>query len=572
MSRPPRDQRFAGRTALVTGAAQGIGYAIAGRLLDEGGRVVLFDRNREALEAAHEELAARGQAIAFAGDTAIRADLAAAVAQAIERFGALDVLVAHAGIGDVRPFLEIDDATWGRMIDVNLTGVFYAVQEGARGIAASAGRGAIVVTASTNAFFPEQHTVHYSAAKGGVVALVRAVALDLADAGIRVNAVSPGIIRTPLAAPLTEDPEAARNVPARRPAEPFRRIRRDRGHRPLPGLRGVVVHHRAEHRGRRRHHARDVDRAAGDRGLMALDPGVEAALPKFFGTEGPPPADPIAAARERLESLAAHGPEVPGEVETRDLVIAGRLPVRTYAPGRPGGPALVFFHGGGWIAGSIASHDLVCRALAARLGAVVVSVDYRLAPEHLFPAAIEDAWLATQAVAADPGRFGAPDGALVVGGDSAGGAVATAVARRARDAGLELAGQMLVYPVVDAPRDRESYLRYAEGYGLTRASMQLFWRTYLGAASDDDPDAAPLRCGDLSGLAPAVVVTAECDVLRDEAEEYAERLREAGVEVGARRYAGLVHGFLRIAGEVPAARAAFDDLIALTSETCGYGE
>lgn len=193
----------------MTGAAQGIGYAIAGRLLDEGGRVVLFDRNREALETAHEVLAARGEAIAVAGDTAVRADLAAAVAQALERFGGLNVLVAHAGIGDVRPFLEIDDATWGRMIDVNLTGVFYAVQEGARGMIASAGRGAIVVTASTNAFFPERHTAHYSAAKGGVVAFVRAVALDLAESGIRVNAVSPGIIRTPLAAPLTEDPVAA---------------------------------------------------------------------------------------------------------------------------------------------------------------------------------------------------------------------------------------------------------------------------------------------------------------------------------------------------------------------------
>jgi acetyl esterase len=305
---------------------------------------------------------------------------------------------------------------------------------------------------------------------------------------------------------------------------------------------------------------------------MALDPAVESALPKFFGTEDPPPADPIAAVRERLESLAAYGPEVRGEIETRDCVIAGRLPVRAYAPGRSGGPALVFFHGGAWVGGSVASHDVVCRALAARLAAVVVSVDYRLAPEHLFPAAIDDAWLATQTVADDPGRFGAPGDRIVVGGDSAGGELATAVARRARDAGLELAGQMLVYPVVDAPSDRESYLRYAEGYGLTRAAMQLMWRTYLGSASDDDPDAAPLRCGDLSGLAPAVVVTAECDVLRDEAEEYVVRLREAGVEVGARRYAGLVHGFLRIAGEVPAARAAFDDLIALTSAAFGYGE
>ena len=133
-------------------------------------------------------------------------------------------MVAHAGIGDLRPFLEIDDATWGRMLDVNLTGVFLAVQEGARGILATAGRGTIVVTASTNAFFPEQHTVHYSAAKGGVGRLVRAAALDLAERGIRVNAVSPGIIRTPLAAPLTEDPEVARDF-LRAVPRPLRRER-----------------------------------------------------------------------------------------------------------------------------------------------------------------------------------------------------------------------------------------------------------------------------------------------------------------------------------------------------------
>jgi NAD(P)-dependent dehydrogenase (short-subunit alcohol dehydrogenase family) len=213
VSRP----RFSGQTALVTGAAQGIGYSIAERLLGEGCRVVLFDRNGPAVAEAQRTLATPEDAIAVVGDTAVRADLAGAVAQAIERFGGLNVVIAHAGIGDVRPFLEIDDATWRRMLDVNLTGAFYAIQEGTRGILASAGSGAIVVTASTNGFFPEQHTAHYSSAKGGVIAFVRAVALDLADAGIRVNAVSPGIIRTPLAAPLTEDPVAAadflRNVP-----------------------------------------------------------------------------------------------------------------------------------------------------------------------------------------------------------------------------------------------------------------------------------------------------------------------------------------------------------------------
>jgi NAD(P)-dependent dehydrogenase (short-subunit alcohol dehydrogenase family) len=220
MTRPGRDRRFAGRAALVTGAAQGMGRSIAERLLEEGARVVLFDRNASVLEAAGRELGANGDIVAVVGDTAVRADVARAAAGAVETFGRLDVVVAQAGIGDVRPFFEIDDTVWRRMVDVNLTGAFYAAQEGARAIIASSGRGAIVITASTNAFFPEQHTAHYSAAKGGVVAFVRAVALDLADHGVRVNAVSPGIIRTPLSAPLVNDAEAARDfldkVPLRR--------------------------------------------------------------------------------------------------------------------------------------------------------------------------------------------------------------------------------------------------------------------------------------------------------------------------------------------------------------------
>jgi NAD(P)-dependent dehydrogenase (short-subunit alcohol dehydrogenase family) len=219
-----RRGRFDGRAALVTGAAQGMGRAIAERLLAEGARVVLFDRNREALAGAERALGADGAACATAGDTSRREDVAAAAGRALERYGRLDLVVAQAGIGDVRPFFEIDDAAWQRMVDVNLTGAFYAAQEGARAIVASSGRGAIVVTASTNAFFPEQHTVHYSATKGGLVALVRALALDLAPHGIRVNAVSPGIIRTPLAAPLVDDEEAAaqylRMVPLGRFGEP----------------------------------------------------------------------------------------------------------------------------------------------------------------------------------------------------------------------------------------------------------------------------------------------------------------------------------------------------------------
>ncbi len=192
---------------------------------------------------------------------------------------------------------------------------------------------------------------------------------------------------------------------------------------------------------------------------MAIDPDVQASLPQFFGTEDPPAIDVVTASRERLERLAEHGPAATGAVSVDDQVVAAEnneVAVRVYTPAAPGGPGLVFFHGGGWVSGSIHTHDVICRAFASRLSAVVVAVEYRLAPEHLHPAAVEDAWLATRSIAADPGRFGISGAGLVVGGDSAGGALAAAVARRARDSGLELAGQVLMYPITDYPADRQA--------------------------------------------------------------------------------------------------------------------
>jgi NAD(P)-dependent dehydrogenase (short-subunit alcohol dehydrogenase family) len=216
--------RFAGKTALVTGAANGMGRSIAQAFLDEGAQVVLFDKDRAALGAAADELGQLGSVIAVDGDVSARAEIAEALRLCVDRLGSLDVLVAQAGIGDLRPFLEIDDDAWERMMAVNLNGVFYAVQESARVFAESGRRGSIVVTSSTNAFFPERHTVHYSTSKGAVVAFVRACALDLAELGIRINAISPGIIRTPLAAPIVDDPAASADylgkVPLGRFGEP----------------------------------------------------------------------------------------------------------------------------------------------------------------------------------------------------------------------------------------------------------------------------------------------------------------------------------------------------------------
>ncbi len=215
--------RFTGKAVLVTGAAQGIGRTIAARFAAEGAGVLIFDLNAaEATRAAEELRAAGGSAEAVAGDVAVRADVQRAVARCVERFGGIDVLIAHAGTADFQPLLEIDERSWRRIIDVNLTGVFLCTQEAGR-VMAAAGGGAIVVTASTNAFYVETNGAHYNASKGGVVAFMRSAAIDLAPLGIRVNAVAPGVVRTPLAAWVTDDPENAapylRRIPLNRFAE-----------------------------------------------------------------------------------------------------------------------------------------------------------------------------------------------------------------------------------------------------------------------------------------------------------------------------------------------------------------
>nr|BFE78947.1 alpha/beta hydrolase [Planobispora longispora] len=240
------------------------------------------------------------------------------------------------------------------------------------------------------------------------------------------------------------------------------------------------------------------------------------------------------------------GPAVPLPVVRDDT--AGGVPVRIYRPeedGRPL-PAIVYFHGGGWVFGSVARNDALARDLAARNGAVVVSVDYRLAPEHPFPAAADDAWSAVRDVFARPEAYGADPRRIAVCGDSAGGNVAAVAAWLARDAGLRLAHQLLVYPVLDVAMDTPSYRAYATGFGLGADEMAWFAAQYGGDPAD--PRLAPLRLADKAGLAPATVITAECDPLCDEGESYAAQLAAAGVPVELRRYAGAIHGFFGLPG------------------------
>ena len=297
---------------------------------------------------------------------------------------------------------------------------------------------------------------------------------------------------------------------------------------------------------------------------MPLDPQAQAYL-DGLAAAGALPHDQLSVeeARRLTEQGAAavFGPkDRVGSVVDRAL--PGPVRVRIYEP--PGSerplPALVYFHGGGWVVGSLDSHDGPCRALAARTPCVVVAVDYRLAPENRFPAAVEDAWAATAWVAEHAASIGADPRRIAVGGDSAGGNLAAVVALRARDHGLSLALQLLVYPVTDRSFDTPSYRECASGYFLTLDSMRWFWDHYLGPDGDGaDPEASPLRAADLAGVAPGLVVTAEYDPLRDEGEAYARRLEEAGVPVTLSRYDGMIHGFYRMAAAMDRTQDALNE-------------
>jgi acetyl esterase len=298
--------------------------------------------------------------------------------------------------------------------------------------------------------------------------------------------------------------------------------------------------------------------------VPVLDPQIEVVLAEM-DAEGVPPIQELSPDEARAV-YAKRCKEQWGaldEVHSVEDMDADGVPIRVYRPVETDEPsmALIYFHGGGWVTGSIETHDGPARAFAKRAGIVVISVDYRLAPEHPFPAAVDDAWAATSWVAnhaeelkLDPDRIG-------VGGDSAGGTLAAVVARRSRDHAVPIALQLLLYPVTNSSADTPSYSLYSSGYGLTRDGMEWYWQQYLGEGGDGtNPDASPAQLTDLRRLPRAIVVTAEADVLRDEAEAYAQRLFLATVETEGYRYDGMVHGFMRMAGKVERANAAFDEL------------
>jgi acetyl esterase len=244
-----------------------------------------------------------------------------------------------------------------------------------------------------------------------------------------------------------------------------------------------------------------------------------------------------------------------------------RLPARLYAPSNAKLPFLLYFHGGGFTVGSIATHDTLCRVLSQRSGCAVVSLDYRLAPEHRFPTASNDAWDALAHLAAHGEQWGLDAGRIAVGGDSAGGTLAAVCAILARDAGLPLALQLLFYPGMTAHQDTASHRRLAAGPLLDEALISWFFSLYVRSPADrDDWRFAPLNADDVDGVAPAWIGLAECDPLIDEGIAYADRLRAAGVPVALEIYRGVIHEFIKMGRAIPEALAAHADAAAALKE------
>ena len=305
-----------------------------------------------------------------------------------------------------------------------------------------------------------------------------------------------------------------------------------------------------------------------------LDAQIEKVLAGMLAAPGPPAHEiPIEQARVNHEMetqrLCGRGPDM---AEVRELEVpaaGGGVPVRVYRPHASGPlPVVIWMHGGGWAIGTLDTYDTPVRALAEAAEALVVSVGYRLAPEHRFPSAVEDCVAAVRWAAATAEELGGDPSRLAVAGDSAGGNLAAVVARRLRGE-LDLALQVLIYPVTDSGVSTPSFREFADRFGLTAASMRRFWELYLDGTHGGDPDASPLRATDLAGVAPAHVLLADHDVLRDEGEAYARALQAAGVPVTVREFEGTIHGFFRWLAVCDISRRAVDDVAAALRTALG---
>ena len=304
---------------------------------------------------------------------------------------------------------------------------------------------------------------------------------------------------------------------------------------------------------------------------VVLDPDAAAVL-AAFREAGRPPYETLSPPEARewyLKARAVAQPEPPAMASVKASTVpgpAGAIPVRIYTPLKLRqadgmAPCLVFFHGGGWVIGDLDSHDVVCRTLAVEAETIVISVEYRLAPEHKFPAAIDDALAATKWIADNAVPLNIDAGRISVGGDSAGGNLAALVAIDARAHGPKLQAQVLIYPATDFRMNHPSHHEPETDALLTHSVMRWFRDHYLAGAADiDDPRASPARVENLAHLPPAYVVTAGADPLRDEGDEYAQRLKHAGVAVSYQTYPGQFHGFVTMGKILPKANAALRDI------------
>lgn len=295
---------------------------------------------------------------------------------------------------------------------------------------------------------------------------------------------------------------------------------------------------------------------------MPLDPIAKGIIDQMSAMNAIPLSQISAAAYRTMNAAVPRPPSMISLAEITDLTIPGpdgALPVRIYKSSLDANqPGVVFFHGGGFVICGLDSHDGLCRALSKAVGCTVVSVDYRLAPEAKFPAAVEDSYAATVWVAKNAASLGIDPNRIAVAGDSAGANLATVAALLSRErGGPKLMHQLLIYPVTDLTCTTESYNLFARDYFLTKEMMVWFRDHYLPDGHDPaDPLASPLHTADVAGLPPATVITAEYDPLRDEGEAYAQRLKKAGVAVDMKRYDGVFHGFFSMSGVLPQADQA----------------
>ena len=300
-----------------------------------------------------------------------------------------------------------------------------------------------------------------------------------------------------------------------------------------------------------------------------LSPKARAIVDQIAALPQLPTLTPVEA-RGRPVPLEA-APEAVGSVTARTIPgPAGPMAVRIYRPKDAMRAALVYFHGGGWVVGSLESADASCRALANRSRCVVISIDYRLAPETKFPGAVDDAYAATRWVADNAAELRIDPTKIAVGGASAGGNLAAAVGLVAREkGGPKIAFQLLTVPVAELSSKAESHRQFAEGYGLSAADMTWYATHYVRTSADaDEPYASVLRA-DLRELPPAFVITAECDPLRDDGEAYAKKLRGLGIRASYKRYPGMFHGFMSFPAVLPEAAQAFEDAGAALREALG---